>query len=485
MGLGVIAGGDQGQSKINPKMLNRHGLITGATGTGKTVTLQVLAEQLADMGIPSFVSDVKGDLSGFQAPGNLSDKVQSRVDTIGLKEYSNRSYELEYWDVFGEGGLPFRTTVSEMGPLLLARLFGLSDVQSGILNIAFRVADDLGMLLIDLKDLRSFLNHLSTNAKEFEADYGRITSTSVSAIVRSLLVFEDQGGDKFFGEPDVEIADLFRTNQDGQGIINVFNASKLMSSPGVYSAFLLWIMSELFENLPEVGDLDKPKMVFFFDEAHLLFNDMPKVLEDKITQMVKLIRSKGVGIFFVTQNPLDIPDDVLGQLGNRIQHALRAYTPKERKSLKAAADSFRQSEGMDLTEIIPLLGLGEALVSLLDEEGKPGIVQRALISPPRSQIGPVPAAEVQRNINQSPLHVKYFNAVDRESAYEILAKKVENEEVENKRQEDKQEAEAPKKAKAKKGRMSVSERVISNVLSSAGRTVGNKIVRGILGSIKF
>jgi DNA helicase HerA-like ATPase len=403
------------------KLANRHGLITGATGTGKTVTLQVLAEGLSDAGVPVFCADVKGDLSGIGAPGEAKDFLEERARTIGFSdEYQLRAAPTVFWDLFGQKGHPVRTTVSEMGPLLLSRLLELNETQEGVLNIVFKVADDEGLLLLDLKDLRSLLVYVSENADAVATSYGNVAKATVGAIQRQLLVLEQQGGNHFFGEPGLQISDLMQVTGDGRGAVNVLAADKLMQTPRLYATFLLWLLSELFEELPEVGDLDKPKLVFFFDEAHLLFDEAPKALVDKVEQVVKLIRSKGVGIYFVTQNPLDIPESVLAQLGNRVQHALRAYTPREQKAVKVAAETFRPNPAFDTFTAITELGQGEALVSMLEGKAVPSIVERTLIRPPSSRLGPLKDEERAALMAASPLRGVYDEAVDRESAFEVL-----------------------------------------------------------------
>ncbi|MGM0397062.1 MAG: helicase HerA-like domain-containing protein, partial [Bacillota bacterium] len=420
----TIGKGDE-KVQLLSRMSNRHGLIAGATGTGKTISLKVLAEHFSDIGVPVFLADVKGDLASLAEPGSMNDKLKERIDTIGLEGFSFTSFPVRLWDVYGKLGHPVRTDITEMGPILLARLLDLNEVQTGILHIAFRVADENGWLLVDLKDLRSMLQYLGDNRKEYSLQYGNISPQSIGAIQRSLLTLESQGGDIFFGEPSLEIKDLLMTDIDGKGIVNVLASQDLFNSPRIYSTFLLWLLSELFEQLPEVGDSEKPKIIFFFDEAHLLFNDTPKALLEKIELVVRLIRSKGVGVFFVTQNPADIPDSVLGQLGNRIQHALRAYTPKEQKAIKAAAETFRQNPAFHVEEVITQLKTGEALVSFLDDEGKPSVVEKALIAPPRSVIGTLDPAMRKGIINNSPMFYKYTEAVDEESAYEIIQAKYE------------------------------------------------------------
>jgi len=403
---------------ILPNMANRHGLIAGATGTGKTVTLQVLAEQFSNSGVPVFMADVKGDLTGISQPGKPQPKVDERRKQLGL-EFSPAACPTTVWDVFGEQGHPVRATISEMGPLLLSRIFNLNDTQEGVLALVFKIADDNGLLLLDLKDLRAALSYVGENASQFTTDYGNISPASIGAIQRGLLALEQQGGDKFFGEPALALDDLMQTD-NGKGVINILAADKLLSSPRLYSTFLLWMLSELFENLPEVGDRDKPKLVFFFDEAHLLFNESPKELLEKIEQVVRLVRSKGVGVYFVPQNPLDIPDTVLGQLGNRVQHALRAYTPRDQKAVKAAAETFRANPAISVETVITELGVGEALVSFLDEKGRPTIVERAFVCPPQSQIGPITPEQRSTLLQTSLVAGVYEKVVDRESAFEKL-----------------------------------------------------------------
>jgi DNA helicase HerA-like ATPase len=403
-----------------PKMANRHGLIAGATGTGKTVTLQTLAEGFSARGIPVFMADVKGDLAGISQPGGNNPKVQQRAAELGMEDFKGEACPVVFWDVFGENGHPVRATVSEMGPLLLARLLDLNDTQTGVLNIIFKIADDNGLLLLDLKDLRSMVQHVADNVAQFKTQYGNVSAASAGAIQRNLLALESQGADKFFGEPALDLDDLIQT-QNGRGVVNILAAEKLMQqSPKVYATFLLWLLSELFERLPEVGDPEKPKLVFFFDEAHLLFTDIEKALEDKIEQVIRLVRSKGVGVYFVSQNPLDIPDIVLGQLGNRVQHALRAFTPRDQKAVAAAAQTFRQNSKLNVEAVLTELGVGEALVSFLDEEGKPGIVDRAKIVPPRSQLGPITPEQRKAIVSASVLAGHYEQTIDRESAYERL-----------------------------------------------------------------
>ena len=407
-----------------PSLANRHGLIAGATGTGKTVTLQRLAEGFSRIGVPVFVADVKGDLAGLSRAGELKGKVKERLELLKIADAVFEACPTVFWDPFGEQGHPVRTTVSEMGPLLLARMLGLNDTQAGVLTLTFKIADDHGLLLLDLKDLRATLQHVGDNAKAFRTQYGNISAASVGAIQRGLLALEHEGADRFFGEPALNIADLMQTDARGRGVVNILAADKLMQAPKLYSTLLLWMLSELFEELPEVGDPPKPKLVFFFDEAHLLFDDAPRALLEKIEQVVRLVRSKGVGVYFVTQNPLDIPDTVLGQLGNRVQHALRAFTPRDQKAVKAAATTLRANPKLDVEAAITALGVGEALVSFLDEKGRPTIVEQAYVIPPGCRIGPVAAAERAETLKATGLGAVYDRLEDRESAYERLAHKV-------------------------------------------------------------
>jgi len=405
-------------------LVNRHGCITGATGTGKTVTLQVIAQALSDIGVPVFMADVKGDLSGLAKAGAQSEKMNQRLQALGVDAPQWAACPVTFWDVFGEQGHPVRATISDLGPLLLSRMLNLNDTQEGVLQLVFKIADDNGLLLLDAKDLRSMLQHVGDHAADYRTTYGNISAASIGAIQRGLIGVEEQGGDRFFGEPMLNIDDLLQTDARGKGVVNILAADKLMNSPRLYAVFLLWMLSELFENLPEVGDLEQPKLVFFFDEAHLLFAEAPKALLQKIEQVVRLIRSKGVGVFFITQNPLDIPDTVLGQLGNRVQHALRAYTPRDQKAVKAAAETFRPNPALDTAQVITELGVGEALVSFLDEKGRPNIVERAFILPPASQIGPIDAATRAALMAQSVVAGVYEKTVDRESASEMLAARV-------------------------------------------------------------
>ena len=488
---------------LEPGMANRHGLIAGATGTGKTVTLKVLAEAFSDMGVPVFMADVKGDLNGMCYPGTENKHIRRSIDSMGLGDFQYKSYPVTFWDVYGKKGLNVRTTISEMGPELLARLLDLNETQAGILRIVFRIADDKGLMLIDLKDLRSMVEHVGANAKEYKLTYGNIASQSVGAIQRALLRLEDEGGNLFFGEPDLILSDWIEWSEDGRGMMNILECQELFLRPLLYGTFLLWMLSEVYEMLPEAGDLEQPKLAFFFDEAHLLFKDAPKALIEKVEQVIRLIRSKGVSVWFITQNPSDIPDSVLGQLGNRVQHALRAYTPNEQKYVKAAARSFRENPAFDTEEAILNLAVGEALVSLLDSNGIPGVVQRANILPPRSSMAAVEAFTIQSVIDGSPLKQKYGTAVDNESAYEVLRGEAEEKaqaereaaealqaEKERKEQEKIQKAqekeeERKRKEKEKKFKNSIVGKVANSAVNTIGREVGRSLVRGILGSLKL
>lgn len=471
---------------LEPKMANRHGLVAGATGTGKTVTLKVMAESFSEMGVPVFLADIKGDLASLAVPGEDNENMQERINRFGIDNFTYKPFPVQFWDIYGEYGLPVRTTISEMGPILLSRILNLNDTQSGILNIIFRVADDNGLLLLDLKDLRSMIQYVGDNAKELTLQYGNITTQSIGAILRSLMMLEDQGGNFFFGEPQLDFNDWMRVAEDGRGYINVLHSAKLFLNPALYSTFLLWMLSELFENLPEEGDLDQPKMVFFFDEAHLLFDDTPKVLLNKIEQVVRLIRSKGVGVYFVTQNPRDLPDEILGQLGSRIQHALRAYTPADRKKVVTAAETFRTNPAFDTVQAITELGTGEALISCLDEKGSPSVVDRSFILPPQSKFGTIDDYLRKQIITGSSLYYKYNQEIDRESAYEILIKRNEREIEEMKLEKERLELEKMKAKEAKKSssRMTPVERVTSSAMSAIGREIGRSLIRGVLGSLK-
>lgn len=471
-------------------MLNRHGLIAGATGTGKTVTLKVLAEQLSLAGVPVFLADIKGDLTNIAKEGALTDKLSQRLEKIDYKDFEPQAFPVRLWDVLGQAGHPVRATISEMGPLMLSRLLGLNDTQEGVLNIVFKIADEKGWLLIDLKDLQAILKEVYDHASDYSAIYGNIAKQSVAAIQRSLLVLEQEGGDVFFGEPALELTDFIATDDKGQGMVNILNATKLFQSPTLYATFLMWMLAELYETLPEVGDLDKPKFVFFFDEAHLLFKDAPKAFVEKVEQMVRLIRSKGVGIFFITQNPLDLPESILAQLGNRVQHALRAYTPKEIKAVKTAAETFRQNPAIDTAEAITSLEVGEALISFLTADAQPAVVERGFIIPPKSSFDVLSAMEIQVLINQSDLYDKYTEAVDRESAYEILAAKVADEAAqkaaEDKKKADEKAAKEAEKEERRRTRKPKSEfeKARDTFVNSAIRTVSRELVRGILGSLR-
>ena len=479
------------------KRANRHGLIAGATGTGKTVSLQILAEGFSAHGVPVFMADVKGDLSGISQAGSPHPKLSERARSIDLNEYALRAFPTVFWDMYGNQGHPIRTTISEMGPLLLTRLLELNDTQEGVLNIAFKVADDSGLLLLDMKDLRAMMNFIAENASELGIEYGNVSKSSVGAIQRQLLALEQQGGAKFFGEPALDLSDLMRCDRNGYGHINILAADKLMQQPKLYSTFLLWLLSELFEELPEVGDPDKPKLVFFFDEAHLLFDDAPKALIQKVEQVVRLIRSKGVGVYFVSQNPMDIPDDVLGQLGNRIQHALRAFTPRDRKAVRAAATTFRQNPSFDAERAITELGVGEALVSTLDVKGVPSMVDRTLIRPPSSRLGPATPQERTAVIAASFCQGKYEQREDRISAYEKLQQRAEQAAREAEEAQDDRLYEPPttrqKKSSsrterrtsrnARSNRQGIMEAMTKSVVRSVGSAIGRQIARGLLGSL--
>lgn len=463
-----------------PHMANRHGLIAGATGTGKTVTLQVLAEGFARLGVPVFVADVKGDLSGICQPGASNPKITERLARLAPPRFTLRGYPVCFWDVYGEQGHPARTTISEMGPLLLGRLLNLNETQAGVLAALFQIADDNGWLLLDLKDLRALVQFAGENAKTFTTAYGNISVASIGAIQRALLALEQQGGDRLFGEPAVDLDDLMQTADDGRGVINILAADKLMQSPKVYAVFLLWLLAELFERLPEVGDRDKPKLVFIFDEAHLLFDDAPAPLREKIEQVVRLIRSKGIGVYFVTQNPLDIPEEVLGQLGNRVQHALRAFTPKDQKAVRAAAETFRANPRVKVAEVIGELGVGEALVSTLDDKGAPTPVERTLIAPPESRIGPATPTERRIVIERSALYGHYEKSLDRESAYEILRSRAAQPPVAHSPGSDDALGTPQKRGRSREG---IVEAMTKSTARSIGSHIGRQIVRGLLGSL--
>ena len=487
----LIAKNDTTELHILPQMANRHGLITGATGTGKTVTLQTLAEHFSSIGVPCFMSDVKGDLSGISQAGGSNPKVVERVGKLKLEGFEYHGYPVTLWDPFGEMGHPVRATISDMGPLLLSRMLDLNETQAGVLNLVFKVADDNGMLLLDLKDLRAMLAFVGENAKEFTTDYGNVSAASIGAIQRGLLTLESQGGEQIFGEPMLNIADLMQTER-GKGIINILSADKLMQSPKMYATLLLWLLSELYENLPEAGDLDKPKLVFFFDEAHLLFTDAPDALVEKIEQVVRLIRSKGVGVYFVTQNPADVPDKVLSQLGNRVQHALRAFSARDQKAVKAAAETMRDNDKLDEESAITELGVGEALVSFLDEKGRPSIVERCFVIPPTGQIGPITPQQRQQLMAQSLVTGVYERQVDRESAYEVLkartAQATAQAQIET-------QAKAEETKQADSGgfmkdillgtgrRQGMVEAMVKSTVRTIGSQLGRQILRGVLGSI--
>ena len=500
----IVARNQHAEPGLLPALANRHGLITGATGTGKTITLQVLAERFSSIGVPVFMADVKGDLSGLAAPGAASSKLQQRLQMLGISDWTPGGFPTAFWDVNGEQGHPVRATISDMGPLLLARLLNLNDTQAGVLQLVFKIADDSGLLLLDLKDLRAMVQYVGENARSFTTEYGNVSAASIGAIQRGLLALEQEGGDVFFGEPMLDINDLLQTD-GGKGIINILAADKLMASPRLYSTFLLWLLAELFEQLPEVGDLEKPKLVFFFDEAHLLFSEAPPALLEKIEQVVRLIRSKGVGVYFVTQNPLDVPDKVLGQLGNRVQHALRAFTPRDQKAVATAAETLRANPAFDAAAAITEMGVGEALVSFLDEKGRPAVVERAFVLPPVSRIGPLSASERQSVIQSSLVYGVYEKVLDRESAYEKLRQAVPA------RQEAPVSAPAPRgsvpssqeSAPSSGGglfgglgdllggtvgprggrREGVAEALAKSAARAIGSQVGREIIRGVLGSI--
>jgi DNA helicase HerA-like ATPase len=483
------------QCWLRPDKANRHGLITGATGTGKTITLQTLAEGFSRIGVPVFLADIKGDLTGISQAGKIGDKLAKVIAERGLPTPIAQSCPTTLWDVFGAQGHPVRATVSDLGPLLLGRMLNLNETQEGVLQLVFKIADDQGLLLLDLKDLRAMCQHVGDNASQFTTEYGNISAASIGAIQRGLLQIESQGGDKFFGEPMLNIADFMQTDGKGHGVVNILAADKLMNSPRLYATFLLWLLSELFEQLPEVGDLDKPKLVFFFDEAHLLFNDSPKALLERIELVVRLVRSKGVGVYFVTQNPLDIPDTVLGQLGNRVQHALRAFTPRDQKAVKSAAETMRPKPGLDIAAAITELGVGEALVSFLDEKGRPCLTERVYVLPPGSQIGPVSPEQRQALLANSVVAGVYEKTLDRESAFEHLASRTQQKQAEAKAAG---ETAAAQKTGggglldslggilgggAGRTRASAGEQLIKSAASSIGREVGRQIIRGVLGSI--
>ena len=482
----ILIGKGESLQYLLPSFGNRHGLITGATGTGKTVTLQVLAEGFSQIGVPVFLADVKGDLAGLSQPITPHPKIDERLETIGIDGFTPTAWPVVFWDLFGNSGHPVRTTISEMGPLLLSALLELNDTQEGILHIAFRIADEQGLLLLDLEDLRALLRFVAENAKMFSKQYGNISSASVAAIRRRLLVLDEQGAEHFFGEPALELADIQRVDFSGKGVINVLAADKLIHKPRLYATFLLWLLSELFEELPEVGDPEKPRMVFFFDEAHLLFTNAPRALLEKVEQVVRLIRSKGVGVFFVTQNPLDVPDTVLGQLGNRFQHAMRAYTPREQKAIRVAAQTFRSNPNLDTEKAFTQMGVGEALVSTLQPKGIPSMVDRTLIRPPTSRIGPVTDQERQDVRSRSPVGSRYDETLDRESAAEMLQERAEKAARKAQQAETAAEKEQSKTqpANRRSTRQSPTEAAVKSFLRSMSTTLGREIMRGILGVIK-
>ena len=498
---------------LEPSMANRHGLIAGATGTGKTVTLKVVAESFSEMGVPVFVADIKGDLSGMCAPGRENKHIRRSIDSMGLEDFGYWSYPVRFFDVYGKNGHPVRTTISDMGPELLARLLSLNETQTGVLRIVFRIADDQGLLLLDLKDLRSMVQYVGDNAKEYKLTYGNISPQSVGAIQRSLLTLEDEGGNLFFGEPALEIQDWLAVDKDGRGVMNLLECQELFQHPLLYATFLLWMLTELYELLPEAGDLDKPKIAFFFDEAHLLFKDAPKALVEKVEQVVRLIRSKGVSVWFISQNPSDLPESVLGQIGNRVQHALRAYTPNDQKALRYAARSFRANPAFNTEAVLQELGVGEALVSVLDEKGVPGMVQRANILPPHSSMNAAEESDIARIVAQSPLRRKYDKMVDRESAYELLEEErlaQEKEEARLAKEEERQRRKEERRVtgggyatRSSSGRSAGSrssstrstssrrstrkspvEKMVNATANTVGRELGKKLVRGFLGTLK-
>ena len=500
----VIAKGTD-EISLLPGMANRHGLVAGATGTGKTVTLQVMTEAFSAIGVPVFAADVKGDLSGISQAGKSSPKLDDRLKLLGLGNWQFSGSPVVFWDVFGKQGHPVRATVSEMGPLLLSRILNLNDTQTGVLTLVFKIADDQGLLLLDMKDLQAMLQAVANSAKDYQTEYGNISAASIGSIQRGLVTLQEQGGDQFFGEPALNIEDLLQVDNRGHGVVNILAADQLLQSPQLYATFLLWLMSELFEKLPEVGDPEKPRLVFFFDEAHLLFNDLPAVLQSRIEQVVRLIRSKGVGVFFVTQNPIDVPETVLGQLGNRVQHALRAFSPRDQKAVKAAAQTFRSNPKIDVEQVITQLGVGEGLVSFLDEKGIPGVVERAMIYPPHSQIGPISPDQRAGIIRSSVIAGVYEQTIDRDSAYEKLKGKV----AASPAVASAPAASAPQSGPAQaattgsqSGWMQEAGAVLGNVLGSGtgrretvaqamvksaarsiGSTVGRQIIRGVLGSL--
>lgn len=485
--------------ELLPALANRHGLITGATGTGKTVTLQVLAERFSSIGVPVFVADVKGDLAGVSQPGAASDKLAERLDRIGFAMPAFAGCPVTLWDVYGEKGHPVRATVSDMGPLLLARMMGLNETQEGVLHLVFKVADEQGLLLLDAKDLRAMLQYVGENSKKFTTSYGNVSVASIGAIQRALLVLDQQGADQFFGEPMLNIDDLLQTNAQGRGIVNILVADRLLNAPNLYGSFLLWLLSEIFDRLPEIGDPEKPAIVFFFDEAHLLFDDAPKALLDKIEQVVRLIRSKGVGVYFATQNPLDVPETVLGQLGNRVQHALRAYTPRDQKAVRTAASTMRANPAFDVEKAITELAVGEALVSLLDEKGRPSVVERAWMAPPASRIGPITDQERAELLRTSVVAGAYEKTVDRASAFEMLRDRAQSEAAQKAAENAAKKAPAGAGTAASGGgfadvlggilsgghgrRESPIEAMAKSAARSVGSSIGRELIRGVLGTL--
>ncbi len=494
----LLIGKGENPAYLLPRMANRHGLITGASGTGKTTTLKVMAESFSMLGVPVFLSDIKGDLGGMMKPGDPSDNIKKRLTSLGFTEFTLTDFPTCFFDVYGERGIPVRTTISEMGPMLLSRLLDLSDVQEGVMNIVFRVADENNLLLIDMKDLRSMLQYVADNRGDIAARYGNASLQSVGAIQRALIALEDQGGRLFFGEPALDIEDWMKVDSRGRGLVNILDCVKLFQNPTLYAAFLLFLLSELFEKLPEAGDVDKPKMVFFFDEAHLLFSDASKALIQKIEQVAKLIRSKGVGVYFISQSPSDIPDSVLAQLSNRVQHALRAYTPADQKAVRAAAESFRANPAFDTADVISQLGVGEALISFLDEKGAPEMVERAMILPPQSFMGTIDDAQRQQAMLSNPLNQKYSATIDRDSAYENLTAQfeqkkreaeaiIQQKEAEKQRLADEKAAAAQRKederqAKERAQMFKPIERAANSALSTIGRELGRDLVRGLFGT---
>jgi DNA helicase HerA-like ATPase len=471
---------------MDAAMGNRHGMISGATGTGKTITLQILAEGFSRIGVPVFLADIKGDLSGITSPGKPHEKIDERIKQIGIDDYQQKGNAAVFWDIFAKTGHPVRATISDMGPLLLSNLLELNDVQTGVLYSCFKIADDNGLLLLDLKDLRALLTWIGSQGGELQVEYGNIAAASLGSIQRQLLVLEEQGAEHFFGEPAIQLEDFCKTDFSGNGVISILDATDLVNkSPRLYATFLLWLLSELFENMPEVGDAERPKLVLFFDEAHLLFEQAPKALVDKIEQIVRLIRSKGVGVYFISQSPLDVPEDILGQLGLKVQHALRAYTPKDQQVIKSVAGTFRANPKIDTETAIQELKTGEALVSVLNKDGSPAQVERILIRPPESQIGPISEAQRAELLSRSPFKGRYDQEIDRESAYEMLRKKAQQQkETAEAEKKDKEAAREEKKvAAAASRRQTVTEALLKNAVRSIGTTVGRQIVRGIMGSL--